>query len=98
MPSKKKRDDPWWYSPSVWNVMFTPDAIKESGIHPLKLEKIARTLADKPFPTRPKRARHGWLEEVILDGVLYQLSCCVDDYQKEEFIVIKNIRTHKKMR
>ena len=97
MPSNKK-GNPWWYSPTVWNVLFTPDVIKESKIHSLLLQKIATTLADKPFPTRPKRARHNWLEDVVLDGVLYQLSCCVDEYQKEEFIVIKNIRTHKKLR
>lgn len=98
MPSNKKGKNPWWYSPSVWDIMFTTDAVKESGLHSLKLHKIASTMADKPFPTRPKRARHNWLESVTVDGVLYELSCCVDDYQNKEFIVVRNIRTHKKLR
>lgn len=79
--------------------MIPPDVAKESALHSLTLNKIEHTLAEKTFPyTRPKRTRHNWLEEVTVDGVLYQLSCCVDDYQNKEFIVIRNIRKHKKMR
>lgn len=79
--------------------MIPPDVAKDSELHSLTLTRIASTLAEKPFPySRPKRAGHDWLENVTVDGVLYQLSCCVDDYQNKEFIVIKNIRQHKKMR
>ena len=96
MPSKK--DKPWWFTPSVWDVMFPPDVVRKSSLHSLKLHKIAQALADKPFPTRPKRTGHTWLESVVVDGVLYELSCCVDDYKDKEFIVVRNIRTHKKVR
>jgi hypothetical protein len=96
----KKTKKPWWItSVSLFDVMFTPDAIKQATdhkLHALTLDKIASAVANKPFPTRPKRARHKWLEQVIVDGVRYELSCCVDDYENHEFIVVSNIRIHKK--
>ena len=98
MPSKKGKR-PWWYSPTVWEIYTPPDVARRSNLHSLILTRIQSAIAEKPFPyNRPKRTGHNWLEDVVVDGVLYRLSCCVDDYQNKEFIVLRNIKKHKKMR
>ena len=96
MCSRKKRPDPWWYSPSRFQVIATPKAIRYCKLPPLLIQKILSTLADAKFPTRPKRAKRNWVEPVCTDGTMYQLSCYVDINQK--MIVVTNIRIPKKMR
>jgi len=48
-------------------------------------------MAEKKYPTRPRRAKKNWLEEVLVDGGKVYLSCHVE----EEKIVVTNIDVRK---
>lgn len=96
LPSRKTRDKPWWFSPSVFNIIPTEKTIRRCQLHPLLIQKILTTMAGARFPTRPKRAKMNWLEPVCVDGAMYQLSCHID--RNEKIIVVTNIRVPKKMR
>ena len=96
MPSPRERPDPWWYSPTRFQVIATPEAIRKCELSPLLIVKITNALADSRFPTRPRRAKRKWVESVCVEGAMYQLTCCVDTTEK--MIVITYIRPPKRMR
>lgn len=96
MSSRKKKEDPWWYSPSIFEIIPTEKAIRRCQLHSLLIQKILIAMANARFPTRPRRAKRNWVEPVYVDGAMYQLSCHVDG--KEKVIVVTNIRPPKKMR
>jgi hypothetical protein len=60
------------------------------------LSKIFDALAKARYPTRPKRARRNWVENVSVGGTMFQLNCFVDENTK--MIVVTNIRAPKEMR
>jgi len=96
LSSRKKREDPWWYSPSIFQIIATDKAIRRCQLAPLLIQKILNTLAKVRYPTRPKRARKNWVENVWVDGIMYQLNCFVDE--KTKMIVATDIRAPKEMR
>lgn len=95
MPSKED-EDPWWLSPSIFQIMMTKKATDHANLKNFLLAKISHALASARFATRPKRARKNWVENVCVDGVTYQLNCFVDE--KTKMIVISDIRAPKTMR
>ena len=96
LPDRKEREELWWFSPSVHQIIATDKAIKRCNLPPLLIQRIFTTMAEARYPTRPKRAKTSWLEPVCVDGVTYQLSCMLD--KEEKMIVVKNIRTPVKPR
>lgn len=96
LPSRKTQDEPWWFSPSVFDIIPTEKTIRRCKLHPLLIQKILTSMAEARFPTRPKRAKMNWLEPVFVGGAMYQLSCHID--RNEKIIVVTNIRVPKKMR
>jgi len=96
MPSREKQEDPWWFSPSVFQMIATDKAIRRCQLSSLLIQKILSTLAKARYPTRPKRARKNWVENVCVDGTMYQLNCYVDENTK--MIVTTDIRPPKEMR
>ena len=96
MGSRKERPEPWWYSPTRFQVIATPKAIRNCELPALLIQKILNALADSRFPTRPRRAKRKWVEPVCVGEAMYQLSCSVDVIEK--MIVVTNIRPPKKMR
>jgi len=91
VPSRKRRQRPWWYSPSIDQIIATPDAIKRCRLPPLIIQRIFAEMARTPYPTRPTRARRRWLEPLTVDGAECQLSCHVE----EDKIVVTNINILK---
>lgn len=96
MPSKIIDEDPWWFSPSIFQVIATDKAIRRCQLPALLIQRILYVLATTRYPSRPKRARKNWIENVFVDGVLYQLNCFVDENTK--MIVVTDIRAPKEMR
>jgi hypothetical protein len=97
LPSnKKQKGDLWWFSPSIFQIIATPKALKRCELDPILIQKIFCTMANARYPTRPKRARKNWVENVTVDGALYQLNCFVDENPK--MIVVTDIRPPKEMR
>jgi hypothetical protein len=94
LPSRKKKEDPWWYSPTEFQIIATERAIRRCQLHPLLIQKIFVAMAKRRYPTRPKRAKRKWVELVCVDDVFYQLSCHVN----EDMIVVTNISINKKVR
>jgi hypothetical protein len=97
LPSKKKqKEDPWWFSPSIFQVTATDKAIRHCQLPSLLLQKIFSTLVKARYPSRAKRPRKSWVENVTVDGALYQLICYADE--KTKMIVATDIRPPKEMR
>lgn len=94
--ASKKKEDPWWFSPSIFQVQATDKAIRCAHLDSLLLQKIFYTLAKARYPTRPRRARKNWIENVYVDGTMYQLNCFIDENAK--MIVVTDIRSPKEMR
>jgi hypothetical protein len=93
MPSGKKRPDPWWYTPTIFDVVAIAKVYRHLPY--LLIQRILRELAKTLYPTRPRNAKDMWIEPVTLDGALFQLSCRIDE--KNRKIVVTNIRPPKKM-
>lgn len=92
MSSRKRRyERPWWHSPTVDQIMVTTDAIERCRLPPLIIQRIISVMAEKKYPTRPKRAKRNWLEKLLVDGAKVYLSCHVE---KEKIVVI-NIDVRK---
>ena len=97
LPSKKKKEeDPWWFSPSMFQVIATEKAIRRCQLDGTLIQRIFNALTKARYPSRAKRARKDWVENVTVDGALYQLICHVDD--KTKMIVTTDIRPPKEMR
>lgn len=97
MPSKKKKEeDPWWFSPSIFQVIATEKAIRRCQLDGLLIQRIFNALVKARYPSRAKRAGKDWVENVTVDGALYQLICYVDE--KTNMIVATDIRPPKQMR
>lgn len=88
---KQKRRRPWWHSPYVDQIMATDRAIERCKLHSLIIQRIFSAMAKKKYPTRPRRARRKWLENVTVDGVRCHLSCIVE----ADKIVVTNISLPK---
>jgi hypothetical protein len=95
MSSRKKPNDPWWFSPSIFDVVAIDKVYQQSKLPPLLIQKVLHALAEARFPTRPRRAKKEWVESVYVDGTTFVLSCHID--QNEKKIVVKNIRPTKKL-
>jgi len=89
--SGRQKQRPWWYSPTVDQIIATDDAIERCGLHSLIIQRIFTAMANKKYPTRPKRAKKSWLENLTVSGVKCQLSCVIE----EDKIVVTNIRLPK---
>ena len=89
----KKDEDPWWYSPTIFDVI--PNAKVLRQIKYATIQKVIYAFTEVQYPNRPRRAKNDWEEPPILvDGTKYTLVCSIDE--KNRKIVIKNIRTPKK--
>lgn len=86
-PRKRAKEPPWWHSPTIEQIYVTPKAIRRCKLPALIIQRISSCLADQKYPTRPRRARRNWLEELDVDGVRVKLSCVVE----RELLVITNI-------
>jgi hypothetical protein len=96
LPSRKKKEDPWWFSPTIFDVVATDKAIHQSRLPPLIVQRVLYAMARAKYKTRPRRANRSWPETVLLDGATYQLSCEID--QNEKKIVVTYIKAPKEMR
>lgn len=92
MPSFKFKDDPWWFSLDVWDIIPNSQVLQE--INYALLQKIINALANAKYPSRPKKAKTKWVEAVIVDNVKHIISCRIDE--ANEKVVITYIRTPKK--
>jgi hypothetical protein len=93
MPSRKKLEDPWWFTPSIFDVVAIDKVYRK--LSATLVQKILYTMTKAMYPTRPRRAKDTWFEPVCLDGATFQLSCRIDENNKK--IVVTNIRPPKKM-
>jgi threonyl-tRNA synthetase len=93
MVSRKKQADPWWFSPTQFDIIAIAKVYRRLPY--LAVQKVLYTLAQAKYPTRPKRAKNDWMESVYVDGATYQLSCRIDENEKK--IVVTNIRPPKGM-
>ena len=88
---KKRYERPWWHSPTVNQILVTTDAMERCRLPPLIIRRIISAMAEKKYPSRPKRAKKNWLENLLVDGAKVYLSCHVE----EEKIVVTNINVRK---
>ena len=94
MPSRKKQEDPWWFTPSQFDAIAAAKVYRK--LTPELIQKILYTMTSAKYPIRPRRAKDTWLESARLDGQTYQLSCRIDEGNKK--IVVTNIRAPREMR
>lgn len=96
MPSRKEKEDPWWFKPLDLQIFVTEKAVRKCKLHSLKIQAIITAMVKAKYPTRPRRAKRSWVEPVCVDGEFYHLSCHIDNDEKR--IVVKNIRVPRKVR
>lgn len=93
LSSRKKQDDPWWFSPTQFDVVAIDKVYRHLPY--LLIQRVLRALTKAQYPTRPRRAKDTWIEPVSLEGTMYQLSCRIDEENRK--IVVTHIRFPKKM-
>jgi len=91
--SRKKQADPWWFSPTRFDVVFKAKVYRQ--FNSVLLQKIAYEFARAQYPTRSRRAKNDWTEPVVVDAATYLLSCSIDENNRK--IVVTYIRPPKKM-
>jgi hypothetical protein len=91
-------DTPWWFPGNItfWDIMATPEAIKDCRLPPTLVQKILHTQAYNYFATRPYNANKKWVEPVNHEGTTYLLSCEISQILKK--LVVTHIRAPKKIR
>jgi len=93
LPSRKKQEDPWWFSPTIFDIMATAKVLQK--FNSAMLQKIFHAMTRLMYPNRPRRAKSSWTEAVDVDGATFQLSCYIDENAKK--IVVTYIKPPKKM-
>lgn len=90
----KKDEDPWWFSPSIHDVIPNAKVLRQYR-HAI-IQKVIYAFTQVQYPNRPRRSKNDWVEPpLIVDGAKYTLTCSIDENNKK--IVIKDIRVPKKM-
>ena len=88
MPSGgRRRERPWWHKPNIEDIYAKPEEIRRCRLPPLIITRIFNAMTEVKYPTRPRRAKRKWLENLTVDGVRVQLSCHVEG----DHIVVTNI-------
>jgi hypothetical protein len=94
LPRKKDEADPWWFSPTIFDVIPNAKVLRQFKYS--LIQKIIYAFTKVQYPNRPRRAKHDWMEPPLeIDGAKFTLTCSIDENNKK--IVIKDIRTPKKM-
>jgi len=96
VPSRKIKTSPWWFTPNIFQIMVTPEAIEKSELPSPLINSILVTMVHTTYTTRPRKANKSWVESVYHDGVKYLLTCYVDDNAK--MIVVTYISAPKTMK
>jgi len=92
LPSKRKKaSNPWWWTPTLEDVLIDRDAMERCKLHPLIVERARHALVNNKYSSRP-RAKRKWLEIVYVGDLKLALSCKIE----KEKIVVTNLRRAQK--
>jgi hypothetical protein len=96
LPSKKRKDDPPWFHPTLDDVLVDPEVYEKSKLTNLTINKIKNAVVMNKNSSRPTRARKTWIEPVTVEGQKYGPSCRIED-GKIVIGLIKGLKGRKRV-